>query len=428
MLYWAVGGFLSAIGFGTQAITSRRFGEEKFDSAGAVVPNALLVTLVGGGLLSAGGWVAMPLLFRTIVANPRVAELGAQYARWRFVGITSMAATAAYKGFFDGIGKTHLHLWAAIAMNVFNAALCWVLIFGHFGFPRMGIQGAGVAACTSSWLGVLVMAGFSVHRRYNERYRFYQSTNLSPKLTYDLLRLSVPSGIATVVVMTGFLLFLLYRLVPRTRSSLRCTCQTSCPSCTYFLSRWIWQCPRSRHMSLPTVPQPRSSSGCFRSPFSPASHSGRRRRRSWGKSLGARDPELAESYAWTSVKLGAAIFGVVGIAMFLWAPSVMGIFTHAYPVIRAGSTPLRIVSAMGPVIAVGMILTQALYGAGETRYVMMVEFGLHFGCLVPAAWLLGLKLHLGLPGIWSAVALYATGLAIFMSVKFARGAWKKISV
>jgi Na+-driven multidrug efflux pump len=83
---------------------------------------------------------------------------------------------------------------------------------------------------------------------------------------------------------------------------------------------------------------------------------------------------------------------------------------------------------MGAVVAVGMILTQALFGAGETRYVMMVEMGLHFGCLVPMAWVFGMTLGLGLPGIWCSVALYAIGLAVLMSAKFARGGWKKLKV
>src|SRR5206468_1056875 len=105
------------------------------------------------------------------------------------------------------------------------------------------------------------------------------------------------------------------------------------------------------------------------------------------------------------------------------SPQVMAIFSQNAEVIRVGTVPMRIVSAMGPFVAVGMILTQALFGAGETRYVMLVEFGLHFGCLVPMAWIFGLVLHFGLPGIWASVALYAFGLSAFMSTKFARGGW-----
>ena len=408
MLLWAVGGFLSAISVGTQAITARRFGEARFEDAGAVLPNAALVTLVGGVLFSAIGWLAMPWMFRGIVDNPHVAELGTQYCRWRFVGMTSMAATAAYKSFFDGIGKTHLHLYAAIAMNIINAAMCWLLIFGHAGLPTMGIAGAGLAACAASWLGLFVMVGFSLAEPFRGRYRFYRPSNLSGALVRDLLRLSVPGGIATVVVMTGFLLFtkIVSRLDAHTaltvvEHGVRVAANGAATTIIIeVLSATFFSCLAFGTATATLV----------------------------GQSLGTGDPLAAERYAWTSVKLGVLIFGTIGVVIFVFAPWVMGIFSQASVVIAAGTVPLRIVSAMGAVVAVGMILTQALFGAGETKYVMRVEMALHFGCLVPLAWLLGITLKLGLPGIWTSVAVYALGLAVFMSVKFAQGSWKNIRV
>jgi putative MATE family efflux protein len=407
MLLWAVGGFLSAISVGTQAITARRYGEAKFESAGAVLPNAVLVTLVGGVAFSALGWLAMPWMFGGIVSNPHVAELGTIYSRWRFVGITSMAATAAYKSFFDGIGKTHLHLWAAIVMNVFNAVLCWLLIFGNAGFPRMGIAGAGVAGAIASWTGLLVMVLFSLRREHLARFRFYRPGNLSVATVRDLLRLSVPGGIATVVVMTGFLIFT--KIVSRLDAGgsqvvvdgVRVAANGAATTIIIeVLSATFFSCLAFGTATATLV----------------------------GQSLGANEPETAERYAWTSVKLGVLIFGALGLLMCVFAPEVMGIFSEAEVVIRAGTTPLRVVSLMGPVVATGMILTQALFGAGETRYVMMVEMGLHFGCLVPLAWLFGMTLNLGLLGVWSATAVYGLLLAAFMTVKFARGGWKKTRV
>ena len=98
------------------------------------------------------------------------------------------------------------------------------------------------------------------------------------------------------------------------------------------------------------------------------------------------------------------------------------------PAARRLTLPLRVVSLMGPVVAVGMILTQALFGAGETRFVMLVELALHFGCLVPMAYVFGIMLNLGLVGVWAAAALYGLLLAGSMTAKFAGGSWKKSRV
>ena len=405
MLRWAVGGFLSAIFVGTLGMTSRRFGEDNPRAAGAVVPNAVLVTLVGGAALSVLGWALMPWMFSAIVSNPHVAELGTIYSRWRFVGIASMAMTAAYKSFFDGIGKTHLHLWAAVVMNIFNAALCWLLIFGNLGAPRLGIAGAGIAAAVSSWVGLLVMALFSLRGTYRERFEFYRWNNVSRETIRDLLKLSVPGGLATVAVMTGFLLFtkIVGRLDARSATvmihGVRVAANGAATTIIIeVLSATFFSCLAFGTATATLV----------------------------GQSLGQKDPDLAERYAWTSVKLGALIFGAVGAAIFAWAPEVMGVFSDASVVVRAGTPPLRLVSALGPVIAFGMILTQALFGAGDTRYVMVVEVALHFLCLVPCAWLFGVVLDGGLIGVWSSAALYALLLTVFMAARFARGRWKTL--
>ena len=147
-----------------------------------------------------------------------------------------------------------------------------------------------------------------------------------------------------------------------------------------------------------------------------------------GQSMGEGDPDRAEKYGWTSVKLGVLIFGVVGALMFMFPEKVLGAFSHESAVVAAGIGPLRIMAAMGPVIATAMILTQALFGAGETRYVMVVELSLHFGCLVPLAWLFGVTLHRGLIGVWTSVAVYGCSLATLMTVKFALGGWKRLKV
>ncbi len=404
MFLWAVGGFLSAISVGTQATTARRYGEERFEDAGAVLPNATAVALTGGAVGALVGWFALPWAFGLLSDNPNVIALGTAYSRWRFLGIASMAATAAYKAFYDGIGQTHLHLAAAVVMNVINLLLCWVFIFGHLGAPAMGVEGAGLAACVSTWIGFAVMIAFTLRKEDLARYRFYRRGALSASTVSQLLRLSVPGGVATAVVMFGFLLFT--KVVGRIDAD--AMAHGAAHSYNGAATTIIIEVLSATFVS------------CMAFGTSTATLV--------GQSMGQGDPELAERYAWTSVKLGAMIFGAIGLVMFLFPRGVLGVFSHEAAVVDAGATPMRIMATMGPVVATAMILTQALFGAGETRYVMVVEVTLHFLCLVPLAWLFGMVLGLGLPGVWTAVAVYATALASLMVLKFARGSWKKLKV
>ncbi len=404
MLLWAVGGFLSSISVGTLATTARRWGEGKAEEAGAVLPNGVVLALVGGFIGTALGWIFLPAMFRALSDNPNVVALGVSYARWRFVGIASMAATAAYKSFYDGIGRTHLHLAAAVAMNVVNAALCWVLIFGRLGAPAMGMAGAGVAAAMSSWIGLAVMVLFSLRGTDRALFRFYRAGVLSWTTMKQLLRLSVPGGVATTAVMTGFLIFIKV-VAAIDDDAIRAGAAASFNGAATtiiieVLSATFVSCLAFGTATATLV----------------------------GQHLGRGEPDIAERYAWTSVKLGVIIFGAIGFAMLLYPHRVLGAFSAVPQVIEAGRTPLRIMACMGPVIATAMILTQALFGAGETRFVMIVELALHFFCLVPLAWLLGKVAGLGLVGTWLAAATYGLALAIAMGVRFSRGGWKRLTV
>jgi Na+-driven multidrug efflux pump len=147
------------------------------------------------------------------------------------------------------------------------------------------------------------------------------------------------------------------------------------------------------------------------------------------QSLGERDGDKAARFGWASVRLGLAIFGVVGLLEGIFFPAqLLSVFTSSEAVQAAAMTPMRLMGVCTPVIAVAMILSQALFGAGNTIFVMIVELILHFTCLVPLAWLLGITLGHGLIGIWSAAITYIVLLAVAMTTKFAKGDWKSIEI
>ena len=81
-----------------------------------------------------------------------------------------------------------------------------------------------------------------------------------------------------------------------------------------------------------------------------------------------------------------------------------------------------------PVIAVALILSEGLFGAGSTQFVAVAQLLLVFGLLVPGAYVFGVVMHLGLNGIWMAAFGYSCLAAAVMSAKFAGGSWKKIQL
>src|SRR6185503_10886277 len=148
ILLWVFGGSLSAISVGTQAYTARRFAERRHAEAGAVLVNAVCFAAVAGVVFTIVGYLVVPLVLRVLSEGVREAASG--YLSWRLLGITSMAVTFAFKAFFDGIGKTYVHLVSSIVMNAFNVLVGYALVFGNLGAPRMGVASAGLAGTLSS--------------------------------------------------------------------------------------------------------------------------------------------------------------------------------------------------------------------------------------------------------------------------------------
>src|SRR5262249_21626857 len=151
ILLWMFGGFLSAISVGTQAMTARRTGADDVEGAGAVSTNSLLVAIVSSLVVTAVCYLAAPAMFRLVRQDQEVLTLGIPFLRWRFLQICGMVITISLKAFFDGLGKTRVHMGAALTMNIANFFLCVGLIFGRGGLPRMGVPGAGLASMISSY-------------------------------------------------------------------------------------------------------------------------------------------------------------------------------------------------------------------------------------------------------------------------------------
>jgi multidrug resistance protein, MATE family len=413
LLLWMFGGSLSAISVGTQALAARRFAQGRSAEAGTVLANSWLFSLVAGIAFTGLGYLVIPFVLGVLVESPEVRAVGTSYLNYRLLGITSMAVTFSFKAFFDGIGKTHVHMIASVVMNVVNVLLCITFIFGKFGAPRLGMAGAGLAGAVSSWLGLFVMAGWAAMSHYRKTFKPFSLQGLSRDLLARILKLSVPSAIATVAVMSGFMLFAMIV------SKLDTLMQTSliAPDCPGGK-------PEAVNGAATTV-----IVGVLKLTFTACLAFGTSTATLVSQCLGSGKSNEAEKFGWVSVKLGLVIFGVVGLleGVFLTEP-ILHLVTKSPAVFEAALMPMRMMGLATPLIAVGMILTQALFGAGNSRFVMVIELILHFGCLVPLAWLLGITFKVGLVGIWSAALVYVVLLTSVMVWKFKSGDWKTIQL
>jgi MATE family multidrug resistance protein len=400
ILFWMFGGMLAAISVGTQAITARRFGENDHERAGQVLFNSLVVAAITSAVASVAGWFLAPKMLRFVTSDPDALRLGIPYTQWRMAGVLSMVTTISYKSWFDGLGRTRVHMGAAIAMNIINLVLNIALIFGKWGFPALGVSGSGIASMISSYIGLVLMILWSMRPRYRTEYNVYHVKNLSMAQQWELVKLSAPSGLATMFVMSGFVLF--YKIVGVLDAQAH--------------HGPIYAAATQNIIIVLMV--------CFTAFMA----YGTATATLVGQSMGAKEYNLAERYGWEAVKIGVYVTIVLGGLVCLLPDTVLHVFTKDEAVIAVARPILRICGALMPFILSALVLTQALFGAGNTKFVMFVEFGLHFFCLVPLAYFCGVVFGWGVMGVWCGAFAYIVLLCSIMGWKFAEGAWKEIRI
>src|SRR5688572_26135408 len=331
ILLWAFGGSLSAISVGTQAITARRFAEGDRNKAGGVLLNSWLFSTFSSIVLTLIGYASLPWMLEKLNAVPEVRAAAHEYLNWRLLGITSMVVTFSFKAFFDGIGKTHVHMISAIVMNVWNIIFCIAFIFGNWGAPRMGIAGAGLAAFASTWIGLFIMIVWAALPGYRGDFQPFAFSKRSSPVTWDILRLSIPSGVATLAVMTGFMLF------------------------SFIVGKLDEMTGAEKAVGISGSVEPVNGAATMvivavlKLTFTACLAFGTSTATLVSQSLGEGAPEKAERFGWTSVRLGILIFGAIGVLEYVFAEEILAFLTQSELVRETALMPMRLMGVTTPI-------------------------------------------------------------------------------
>lgn len=397
VVLWLAGWVLRAVEVAVQALVARRYGEGAFAECGKVVDNGLVVSMGLSLILMTGLGFGAPFLVGAMSGHPLVAENATAYIQIFVSALAFSGVLYVIRGFFSGIGKTRIYLITAFSMMVINIALNFVLIFGHFGFPRLEVRGAALGSALAIFMAsviiMLYMLGITGHN-YRREYALLKHANLNFQLIKEIIRLAAPNALRGVMVIGGFGVF-------------------------YALAG---QLDVIQVAVVNVVINVQSVS------FMPGYGFGVAAAALIGQNLGAGNPEKGEHAAYESVKLGMLFMGTIGL-IFLAVPHwVINIFTDNPQVIDNALFPLRIIGVVQIIDAAGMIFGSALEGAGNTRWVMAAEVFVNWGIFLPTTYLFAFLLGFGRYGLWIAWSLYMVAFGVICFLKFRTGTWKQIKI
>ncbi len=149
--------FMIGFGFsiGAQIIIGRRNGEGNFRDTGKVFWNGLYFLLGLSGILILLSELFSPWMMQRLVSSEAIHVAALSYVRWRLPGMVFAFVTAMYRAFYVGTTQTKTLTLNSIVMVLSNIFFNWVLIFGHLGFPALGITGAAIGSSLAEFVSMI---------------------------------------------------------------------------------------------------------------------------------------------------------------------------------------------------------------------------------------------------------------------------------
>ena len=369
------------------AMVARRIGEKKPEDAAHAAMQSILLSIGITVLMSLGGSLLAPQILRVMGGSPATVAIGAPFTRIQFGFSIVIVLLFLINGIFRGAGNAAIAMWSLTVANACNIILCPILI--HF----YGLPGAAIATTVGRGIGVCF-----------QLYHLFRGSPMLPKLRWiikadfavirELLRVAL-TGTAQLLINSASWIVMV-RLIAQFHDVAISGYQVAIRVVIFFL--------------LPAWGMSNAAATLV------------------GQNLGAGLPDRAvQSVRKTAIYNGVFMAGVTLIFLFAAGPIVA--FLNKDPDIQLMAIQaLRIISLGYVFYGVGMVLTSAFNGAGDTRTPTIINLFCFWGFQIPLAWFLANKLGLGPGGVFAAIPVTESTLTVVSFVVFRRGKWKKIKI
>ena len=387
--------FAVAIGLsmGTIATVSRRVGERDPEGAAVAAVQAVILGVVISVPVGLLGVFYMPTLFRLMGAEPGVVALGAGYGRIIVGGNVVIMLLFLINGIFRGAGDAALAMRALWLANLVNIVLDPCLIFGLGPFPELGVTGSAVATTIGRGTGVAFQLAMLLGGRSRVHVRCAH-LRLDAGVASKLLRLSL-GGIFQLLIATASWVGLM-RIVAVFGSQALAGYTIAIRIVVFAL--------------LPSWGLSNAAATLV------------------GQNLGAGKPARAERSVWLTGFGNMIFLGCVGLVFIAFAEPVVGLFTQEAAVAAYAVSCLRLLSYGYVFYAYGMVVVQAFNGAGDTYTPTLINLFCFWLLQIPMAYALALRAGFGARGVFLAITIAESLLAVVGVLLFRRGRWKEQKV
>lgn len=378
---------VASLTVGATVVIAQLWGARRFTDAGQAAVHVLALALVISLALMALGILVSRPAMKLLGAAPDVVTLAGPYLDIIFLVIPFTIVIQVLSGILHGTADTRTPMYAMIGVNLLHVLLAYPLIYGRWGFPNLGINGAAVAVGAAESVGVLVLL-------IRCSTLFVRPTRLRRDLARAVWDVGLPVFGERVVQQVGVLLYtklvLMYGTVAYAAHQVGLSIEAFS-----FLPGYGFA------VAAATMA---------------------------GQSIGAGKYARAKLENWEANRLAACVMAGMGLLFFFFPYALPRAFTDDPAVIELGTLFLKIVALLQIPLALTMVLSGSLRGAGDTRYIMGTTIVGMWGVRLPLACIAALWLHLDLIFVWSAMVADWTIRMGLLIVRYRSERWHGIQV
>ncbi|RFM25659.1 MATE family efflux transporter [Deminuibacter soli] len=379
-----------AIGLSTAAtaIVARRTGEKNPEAAASAGAQAIVIGFIVAVTLSAIGIFFAPHILAGMGASAAVVRDGAIFTRIMLGGSTAVLFLFLINGVFRGAGDAAMAMKSLWVASIINIILCPIFI--HF----FGLKGAAIATVIGRSTGVAYQCYHLF--RGNGILKFKASLfRLTKETVQSIVKIAWPATLQFIIASGSWIV--MARLVAETGGTTASAgYQIAIRNVVFFI--------------LPAWGLSNAAATLV------------------GQNLGARQAQRAEQSVLLTARYNAIFMSLVMVLFLFLAKPIIHIFTDDVGVAQYGARSLQIIGSAYIFYGIGMVMTQALNGAGDTRTPTVINFVCFWLFQIPFAYLLAKGLDLKSTGAFIAIPVAESLIALVAWYYFKKGKWKEVKV
>jgi putative MATE family efflux protein len=385
-----------AIGLSTAAtaVVARRIGEKNLEAAAHAGMQSLLIALAVTLVTSVCGILFAPKILQIMGASPDVVHDGAIFTRIMLGGSVFIMLLFLINGIFRGAGNPAIAMRSLWLASLVNIVLCPLLIYGIGGWHGLGLKGAAIATTIGRGLGVLyqcynLFGGKGILRVKSSHFKW------DGPVIKTIIKVAWPATFQ-FIIQSGSWIVLIILIATTGGTNASAGYQVAIRNVVFFI--------------LPAWGLSNAAATLV------------------GQNLGAQQPGRAERSVVLTAKYNAVFMAAVTFLFIFGAAPIIRIYTNQPAVQEFGVDALRIIGAGYVFYGIGMVMIQALNGAGDTRTPTWINFIGFWLFQIPLAYFMAKTLNWGPIGAFIAIPVAETAIAIAAWVYFRQGKWKRVVV